>query len=146
MRLTPSPAAPGQVNPLHESDRFATPGTVAEPPLGSWSATRWQYARREGLAVDVVADLGGTVTLSFSAGTWILSWDLPGRGSETVGGTWRRDGERLELWRGGAEQSELLLLRGDLDMLTLQCAASAWTFGDGAGEEPAEFVAILVRL
>lgn len=146
MRLTVSPTDSEPVNPLHHTDRFAAPGTVAEPPLGSWSATRWQYARREGPAVDVVADLGGTVTLSFSAGTWILSWDLPGRGSETVGGTWRRDGERLELLRGGADRPELLVLRADAELLTLQCATSAWTFGDGAGEEPAEFVAILVRL
>ena len=43
--------------------------------LGSWSATRWQYTskvRREHV-VDVVAGLKGTVTMSLSAGAFVVA-------------------------------------------------------------------------
>lgn len=115
--------------------------------LGSWSATRWQYtsASRPDRVVDVVCDLGGSVTLSLSAGTWVLTWDLGDRGSQSLGGALTLVGERLVLLAQDAGDAERVLYRLAERTLALSCETSSWDF-DGNGEEPAEFVAVLVRL
>ena len=122
-------------------------GIVLSTLLGSWSATRWQYTSRGATprAADVVVDLRGTVTLSLSAGSWILSWDLPGQASQTIGGTWRYQGDRIELRRRGAGESEVLHVRLGADTISLSADESSWDFGGGA-PEPAAFVAVFVRL
>jgi hypothetical protein len=115
------------------------------PWSGSWSATRWQYAGRDRpeRVVDVVCDLGGTVTLSLTAGTYILSWSVPGNGDHGVGGVLRVEGDRLILVQpGGALAQEVVFHLADRT-LSLS-GVSDWDFGDG--EEPADFVAVLVRL
>jgi hypothetical protein len=116
--------------------------------LGSWSATRWQYTSRSRpeRMVDVVCDLRGTVTLSLSAGTYILAWDIAGLGSQSLGGTYAVRDHELEFAVSSAEVRETVAFRLGAEELSLRGAESAWDF-DGAGhEEPADFVAVFVRL
>ena len=115
--------------------------------MGSWSATRWMYTSREhpDRTVDVVCDLGGTVTLSLSAGTWVLTWEIAGQGRQSVGGTLTHRDEQLELQAHQAQDAEAVRFRLAGDTLSLSSAASGWAF-DGRGEEAADFVAVLVRL
>ena len=114
--------------------------------LGGWSATRWQYASRArpDKVVDVVCDLGGSVTLSLSAGTYVLTWDLAG-GSQSIGGVLTLQGDRLLFLAQDASEAEPVLYRLADRTLALSCEGSGWAF-DENGEEPAEFVAVLVRL
>ncbi len=125
------------------------PGSAdaASGPFGSWSATRWLYVSRERpeRQLDVVCDLRGTVTLSLSEGAYVLSWDVPERGSASVGGAMTLEGDRLQLRRSGAGAADAVLVRVGADTLALSTSDSAWDFGDGV-EEPADFVGILVRL
>ena len=127
-------------------DRAETPKSDGAL-LGSWSATRWQYtsrARPERL-VDVVCDLRGTVTLSLSEGTFILAWDIAGSGGQSIGGTYTVRDQELELAPSDAGAVEKVAFRLGLDELSLRSAESAWDF-DGGQEEPADFVAVFVRL
>ena len=118
----------------------------AGPLLGSWAATRWEYAsitsRR---VVDLVCDLGGSVTLSVSPGTYILTWDIARQGRRSVGGTVEVRASALHLHPHDGVDEEVVLFQLADDTLTLSAAQSAWAF-DGNGEEPAAFTAVLVRL
>lgn len=116
--------------------------------LGSWSATRWQYASRSrpGHAVDVVCDLRGTVTLSLSAGTYVLAWSIAGLGSQSLGGTYATRDHQLEFAVPSGELRETVEFRLGADALSLRGAESAWDFDGDGHEEPAEFVAVFVRL
>jgi hypothetical protein len=115
--------------------------------LGSWSATRWQYTSggEPGRSVDVVVDLRGSVTLSLSAGAWVLTWDLGSRGSQSLGGALTVEGDQLLLLAADANEADRVLFRLADRTLALSCEVSAWDF-EGNGEEPASFVAVLVRL
>jgi len=113
--------------------------------LGSWSATRWQYASRAGRTVDVVCDLGGTVTLSLSAESYVLTWSVPEQGSRSIGGALALVDDRLDLRAQGGEQVESVIYRLAAETLALSSDASQWDF-DGNGDEAAAFVAVLVRL
>jgi hypothetical protein len=117
------------------------------PVHGSWAATRWQYASRAHpeRVVDVVTGLGGSVTLGVSDSAYVLSWSVPGHGAGNVGGTIAIRGAHLELLAAGAASPESLLVHLSGETLALSSDASAWDF-DGNGEEPADFVAVLVRL
>lgn len=114
---------------------------------GSWSATRWQYTSRARpeVAVDVVCDLGGTVTLSLSEGAYVLTWDVPGSASGSAGGVLAMSDGRLNLTAQGAGEAESVRVHVAGPTLALSCEGSAWDF-DGSGEESAGFVAVLVRL
>jgi len=115
--------------------------------FGSWSATRWQYASRvrSGEVVDVVAGLKGSVTMSLSAGAFVLAWDVPGHGSGSSGGTAAvADGELRLLPHGGGEP-HVVRYRVSAMTLALTGETSAWDF-DGSGDVAAEFSAVLVRL
>jgi hypothetical protein len=120
---------------------------ATHPVHGSWAATRWQYASRAhpGRVVDVVTGLGGSVTLGVSDSAYVLSWSVPKHGDGNVGGTIAIREERLELLAAGAASPESLLVHLSGETLALSSDASAWDF-DGTGEEPADFVAVLVRL
>ena len=115
--------------------------------LGTWSATRWQYLSRhhDTHAVDLVCDLRGAVTLSLSPGTFILSWDIPGHGSRTVGGQYVVRERAIEFASSAKDVSDAVWYRLGVDELSLQSEESAWDFGDGA-EELALFVAVFVRI
>ena len=114
--------------------------------LGSWAATRWEYrALDRALAQDVVCELGGSVTLSISPGTYILATDVAGRGRHSVGGMITVQDASLGLRPLGGEREQRLAFQLTDTTLTLHAADAAWAF-DGSGEEPAEFVGILVRL
>jgi len=96
--------------------------------------------------VDVVCDLGGAVTLSLSAGTYVLTRDVAGRGTRSEGGACEVEGEQLRLTPEGVDRSNAVRFRIAADTLSLSADASAWDF-DGDGEdEAADFVAVLVRL
>jgi hypothetical protein len=130
----------------------AAQGTTDLALLGSWSATRWQYTARaaDGKSADVVADLGGTVTLSLSLGTYVLTWDIAGRKSASVGGALHVIGDRLELFPpgggGNGPDPESLIYRFSGATLALSSRDSGWDFNGDGREEPADFVAVLVRL
>ena len=113
--------------------------------LGSWSATRWQYTSRAQRTVDVVCDLGGTVTLSLSAHSYVLTWSVTGQTSRSVGGALAVVGDHLDFLAQGAEQRESVTYRLGGETLALSSDATGWDF-DGSGDEPAAFVAVLVRL
>ncbi len=147
MRLRRIPAGVPLASLLRDRRDPAERGPSDGELLGSWSATRWQYtsSSRPDRVVDVVCDLGGSVTLSLSAGTWVLTWDLDGRGIQSLGGALTMDGERLVLLAQDASEAEQVLYRRADRTLALSCETSSWDF-DGNGEEPADFVAVLVRL
>jgi len=131
----PVPAAAG--------DRHSADGEL----MGSWSATRWQYASRTrpDRIVDLVCDLHGSVTLSLSAGACVLTWDVPGHSSGSIGGAVALKDGALILRLHGADEADSVRYRVAAQTLALSSDGSAWDFG-GDGEEPAEFVAVLVRL
>ena len=144
MRLPASTAGLLLASLAEESAAARDLGTD-EPVLGSWSATRWEYTGVSGRTADVICDLGGSVTLSLSPGTWILTWDIAGRGRHSSGGTYERRNELLELRRQGGDDVEHLVVRASASTLALSKSQSSWDFGAGT-EEPASFVAVLVRL
>jgi len=115
--------------------------------LGSWSATRWQYASKlhREQVVDAVAGLKGSVTLSLSAGAFVLAWDVPGHGSGSVGGSVAIEDGALLLRPHHQDEAGRVRYRVSALTLALSGEQSAWDF-DGSGETPAEFVAVLVRL
>jgi len=119
----------------------------SDPLLGSWSATRWQYASRArpDRLVDVVCDLGGSVTVSLSDGAYVLTWTLAGRASGSVGGTLSVCGDHLSLLAQGAAEAESVRYHLAAETLSLSSEQSSWEF-DGRGDEPADFVAVLVRV
>lgn len=119
-----------------------------QPLLGAWSATRWQYTRaaQPEQSVDVVADLGGMVTLSLGAGTWVLTWAPAGQGSRSTGGTFEALGEVLDFQPRGSAEPFRASYRQAADTLVLRAEDARWAFSGGRGEEPAGFVAVLVRL
>ena len=142
--------------PLGSASRAAAGAHRAPPtggaaldgsPFGSWAATRWQYTRREPpqRQVDVVCDLGGSVTLSLSEGTYVLTWDL-GHGSRSLAGAVALERDRITLRPHGTEEAEALWFRRSGDTLALSADDSAWAFDGEGHEEPAAFVAVLVRL
>lgn len=113
--------------------------------LGAWSATRWEYRSEDGRRVDLVAELGGVVTVGLSTGAWVLTFTIPGRGVRSTGGTFGGEGSLLVL---RAEGSEPVMLRVRLsgDTLTWTDEHSGWDFdGDGV-DEAATLVAVFVRL
>jgi hypothetical protein len=119
--------------------------------LGSWSATRWQYRSRAHpeSVVDVVCSLGGSVTLSLSAESYVLTWSsgagLP-HDNRSVGGALVVEGDRLSLRPPDALEPDAVTYRLSGETLALSSDASEWDF-DGEGKvEAAEFVAVLVRL
>lgn len=124
------------------------PGAEADALHGSWAATRWHYTSRDSPArtVDVITDLGGSVTLSLSAGTFILAWEIPGIGGQSIGGRWALRGGALEYSWPGVEGTESVGVRLGWHELALSTERSGWDF-DGDGEdEPAGFVGVFVRL
>ena len=134
-------AAPAEASSSHV-------GSTTHPVFGGWSATRWQYtslAAPERVA-DVVADLGGSVTLSLTATAFILAFDVDGRGKHSVSGACAVHGDELLLRPEGAAAAHRLRFRHSGDTLSLQSDASGWDF-DGMGQDQeAAFVAVLVRL
>jgi len=128
------------------ADRDNGPATDTEV-LGSWSATRWQYrgtAHHEQV-VDVVAGLRGTVTISLSAGAFVLVWDVPGHGGGSSGGSLEITDGELTLRPGHGGDPQVVRYRVSARTLALSGESSAWDF-DGRGEAPADFTAVLVRL
>jgi len=115
--------------------------------IGAWSATRWQYTRLDGGgSVDVVCDLGAVMTLGLSEGTWVLSFTIPGRGEQTIGGTWTRHDGMLELLQRGAVEPERLRCRVSRELLSLTSNDSGWDFDGDAKDEPASLTAVFVKL
>jgi hypothetical protein len=116
--------------------------------LGSWSATRWQYTSRHQAVqmVDVVCDLRGNVTLSLSQGTYVLAWDIPGNGSRSIGGFCAVGAEEIEFAAPGRDAVERVTFHLGTETLSLRCEASAWDFDGHGQEEPADFVAVFVKL
>lgn len=95
--------------------------------------------------MDVITGLGGSVTLSVSDSAYVLSWSVPGQGGGNIGGTIAIEPARLALLAAGAAEAESLRFHLAGETLGLSSDASAWDF-EGEGEEPADFVAVLVRL
>lgn len=116
--------------------------------LGTWSATRWQYVSRvhPSRAMDVVCDARGAVTLSLSAGTYVVTHDVAGDGTQTQGGTFEVIDDRLWLAPEGAHNADVVRFRLSADTLTLKSDESAWDFNGDGESESASFVAVLVRL
>ena len=116
--------------------------------LGSWSATRWHHTAiaRPDQAVDLVCDLGGTVTLSLSADTYVLAWDIPGRESRSVGGPWALRAGLLDFDSPDFRFRESVAYHLNGGLLTITSENSAWEFADGDGPEPTHFVGVFVKL
>lgn len=129
------------------SERSGARDLPSHPVHGSWSATRWQYASRARpeRVVDVITGLGGSVTLSVSDSAYVLSWSVPGLGGGNIGGTIAIEAAGLLLRAAGAADPESILFHLAGETLGLSSESSAWDFGVD-GEEPADFVAVLVRL
>jgi hypothetical protein len=96
--------------------------------------------------VDVVCDLGGSVTLSLTATAFILAFDVPGQGAQSVSGACEVRGEELRFVPEGGDALERVAFHQSGDTLSLRSDASGWDF-DGSGQDQhARFVAVLVRL
>ena len=148
MRLGQSPSeasgASRSVEDLHTRERIALPAGL----LGTWSATRWQYTSHDDAtrAVDVVCDMGGAVTLSLSAGMYVVSHAIAGDGIHTQGGTCEVADDRLRLASEHSNRVDVLRFRLAAETLSLQSDDSAWDFSGEGRDERAAFVAVLVRL
>ena len=142
MRLR-TPAVPGSV----ESPRTLSPLEAGhELLLGSWAAVRWEYTCRDGARrVDVVVDLGGTVTLSITADSYVLSWVHGSDGAQSTGGTISVIGDDHIDFRPRSGDPERVDFRRATGTLVLRSDSSSWDF-DGRGEEAAAFSAVMVRL
>jgi hypothetical protein len=116
------------------------------PLCGSWAAVSWEYERREdGRRIDVVGDLGGSVTLSLTDERFVLSWHDGRNGPRSRGGSL---GVATDAWLDFAAPdgtAERIGFRRADDTLVLRGEHSAWDF-DGNGATPAEFTAVMVRL
>jgi hypothetical protein len=147
VRLPLSRPATAQSVPGAASESPASAGSSEAGLLGGWSATRWEYtrARDPGTSVDLVCDLGGSVSLSLSAGRFILTCEVAGRGSLTVSGQFLTQDDQLHFTALESGTPQTVRFHQVDRTLSLYSAASAWDF-DGQGEQPAEFVAVLVRL
>lgn len=148
MRLGQSPGdASGAVRSAGDVDARER---VALPPglLGTWSATRWQYTSHDDAtrAIDVVCDMGGAVTLSLSAGLYVVSHAIAGDGVQTHGGTCEVVDDQLRLASERVNRVDVLRFRLAAETLSLQSDDSAWDFSGEGRDERAAFVAVLVRL
>lgn len=116
--------------------------------VGSWSATRWQYRSRmpPQRVVDLVCDLGGSITLSLSGGSFILVWDLGGTGRRCLAGAVTAAGDRLAFRPDAAGAEERVRYRLGPGELTLSSEESAWSMDGDDTDHPATWVAILVRV
>ncbi len=139
MRLPARAAAVGAL-------RLPPPVSAPRPLDGSWAAVRWAYARPDGRdAVDLIADRRGTITLSIAAETFVLSVDVPPDGPRGATGRLRIAGEDWLDLVPADEVPQRVGYRRAAGTLVLRSESAAWDFS-GAGEEPAEFTAVLVRL
>jgi hypothetical protein len=113
---------------------------------GTWSATRWHYvgAADDQLARDVVCDLGATITLSLGANSYVLTFDEAGKRS-IDGGVFVVAGETLELRSHNSDTIRSLRWRLVEETLTLRSEGTYYDFDDEHHDEPASFVAVLVR-
>lgn len=129
-------------------ERAPRKDSAAHPLFGGWSATRWQYtnASEPEHVVDVVCDLGGTVTLSLTATAFILASDVAGRGRQSVAGACEVRGDELLLTPEGATAAERVWFRQVGETLALHADGSGWDFDGSGREEAAAFTAVLVRL
>ena len=147
MRLGKAPRSTTNALPPNSgarTERIAIPGEL----LGTWSATRWQYVSRDepSRSLDVVCDARGAVTLSLSAGTYVVTHDIAGDGTQTQGGMCEMIDGRLQLTADGADRADVVRYRVSGETLSLRCDESAWDFNGDGREEAAAFVAVLVRL
>ena len=145
MRLPPSTARAAEsgapTDPAADAQSHAE-GTL----LGGWSATRWQYTGPSGRSVDVVCDLGGSVSLSLSSTAFILAYTIAGQANPGVSGTFVVSDDELIMTRPGVSESEAVRFRLAERTLSLYSDSSGWDFDGNGADEPAEFVAVLVRL
>jgi hypothetical protein len=141
--------------PVAGADDSSAPGGSFGPAaamegglLGSWSATRWQYSRRNDPVqmIDLVCDRRGNFTLSLSPGSFILTWQIPGLGSRSIGGACRVQSHEIELVVPGQGWVETVSFHLGAGELSLRAESSAWDFEGHGREEPAGFVAVFVNL
>ncbi len=116
--------------------------------FGSWAATRWQHSSTgaPGRTLDVIGDLGGSVTLSLGNGSYILTCNMARRGIVNVGGAIAVNDDVLELRTTAGAETERMQWRLVDGTLTLRSEASSCDFDGNGSEEPATFVAVFVRL
>jgi hypothetical protein len=148
VQLPLSPAGEPRNDPTPAEAPSPPAGATAHPLFGGWSATRWQYTSLTApeRVADVVADLGGSVTLSLTATAFILAFDVHGRGKQSISGACEVHGDEMLLRPEKAAGAHRLRFRQSGDTLSLQSDASGWDF-DGTGQDQdAAFVAVLVRL
>ena len=135
----------GIAQPANSPSRRAV---EAHPLFGGWSATRWQYrsASPPERVVDVVTDLGGSITLSLTATAFILAVDVASRGSVSVSGRCEVRADELLLCLDGGDAPERVSFHQTGDTLSLRSDQSAWDFEGNGTDQRAAFVAVLVRL
>ncbi len=107
---------------------------------------RWEYGRHDGSRrVDIVGDLGGTVTISIGDGTYVLSHQLAGGETRSASGTLAETGQEWIDFHPAEGAPERVGFRRAAGTLALRSEHSSWDF-TGGGEESAEFTAVLVRI
>lgn len=117
----------------------------SDPLQGNWSATRWHYSGAgPELKVDIVCDLGASVTLSLGDDAYVLTCDVPGRRA-TEGGAFAVHGDTLELHPHDQSPTQSLKWRLVDDTLTLRAERTTCDFDDRHRNAPASLVAVLVR-
>lgn len=144
--LLPQPPHAGEAGPGKPAPAVVQAGAPSNPLFGGWSATRWQYSNAFARSVDVVCDLGGSVSLSLSPDAFILAHTVGGRASPGVSGTLEVRGDELVLHARGYFGAQAVRFRQAGETLSLYSNESGWDFDGDGREEAAEFVGVLVRL
>lgn len=134
---------------LTDQPSLAPPAAAAAtdgPLLGSWAAVRWEYVGASGgRRADVIADQGGAITLSMTAEEYALSCTLSNGPARSVSGALSLVGDEWIEFLPRTGSPERVSYRRAASTIVLRDESSAWDF-TGAGEEPAAFTAVLVRL
>lgn len=117
-----------------------------DPLLGSWAAVRWEYVSADGdRRADPIADQGGAITLSMTAEEYVLSCALRDGPARSEAGVLRLLADEWIEFSPRSGSPERVTYRRVAQTLVLRSDTAAWDF-TGAGEEPAAFTAVLVRL
>jgi hypothetical protein len=148
VRLPRFAADQGRAGPTAGAAGPGNEGGASHPLFGGWSATRWQYTSAEdpGQTVDVVCDLGGSISLSLTETAFILTCDVAGLGHRSLGGTCVVRGDELLLSAEGTAGFDAVRFRQIGETLSLRSDASGWDFEGKGHDRAASFVAVLVRL
>jgi hypothetical protein len=109
-------------------------GPSADSFVGTWRATKMEFVRvaNPSETVDLIADLGGSFTITFSAdSTWEAIQTVPSVAPDTVDGHWSVSLDVLTLTQTGQSGNRQFTFVLSGDTITLTGGDVEWDFGSG---------------